>query len=305
MITPTLRSPPLCLLALAGAAIAQPAPPAEAPTPPPSPEIEKARAGTAPPTDAERAEWLFGTRPSAWTIEARPILWFAALGGDIRLGRGGTNVKAEDLRLDRPSVTPGGEFRFREGDLTFGISAFGYSHNNEASAAVAFNAGATAIPAGTRVRSEATVTSGELTGGYRVWGHDFRNDGEPLENAPDVSLRLDIYGGARFINPRVSIATAAATVEESTLLGQPLLGARLQLEMLEKTTLDFSIDYGIWPGDEREFRSVNVHVGFQWRPWGNVGFEFGWRGMFNRIKSSGIDLDGSLQGLTGAVIIRF
>lgn len=311
--------PPFAALLLTSAALAH----APSTTPQPPPEPDKAQGSgplqpatqppppeanlTGAPQGSKQAEkwWLWGDkRPSEWTVQIEPTVWYMGLGGDLRLGSGGggTPFNVADVNMDDPQLSPAGVARLRGGDLTFTFSAFGYSGAESAGARAAFTAGGIPVAVGTPVRTEIDIVSGELAVGYEVyaWPGPHAN-GAP----PDAEVRVDAYGGARFLNFSTDMTIGGAAVSDDGYTIHPLLGARLVLEMFDRCTVDVSVDAGYIPGGSRNATAINAVAGISYRPWGNVGLTFGYRILRIDMEDGSQSFDGSLAGLFANVVIRF
>lgn len=277
--------------------------PAQPATQPPPPEANL----TGAPQESEQAEkwWLWGDkRPSEWTVQLEPTVWYMGLGGDLRLGSGGggTPFNVADVNMDDPEFSPAGVARLRGGDLTFTLSAFGYSGAESAGARSAFTAGGIPVAIGTPVRTEIDIVSGELAVGYEV----FAWPGPQANGAPpEVEARVDVYGGARFLNFSTDMTIGGAAVSDDGYTVHPLLGARLVLDMFDRCTVDVSVDAGYMPGDSRNATAINAVAGISYHPWGNVGLTFGYRILRIDMEDGTQSFDGSLAGLFANVVIRF
>ncbi|MBL0921941.1 MAG: hypothetical protein IBJ10_07410, partial [Phycisphaerales bacterium] len=108
----------------------------------------------------------------------------------------------------------------------------------------------------------------------------------------------------QYMDAQVSSGGGSASGEG--WFAQPMGGARLELELTRKFSVDLCLDGGWWPGDSGGSTSVSVMVGFQWRPWDNVGFQIGFRQMFFTLDDEDeLEYDGSIGGLMGALVLRF
>lgn len=239
-------------------------------------------------------------------MQLEPGVWYMGLGGDMIVG-GGTTFSASDVNIDDPEFSPAGEAHIRGGDLTFSLSAFGYSGDETAGARNAFTAGGIAAAVGTPVRTEIDIVSAELAVGYEVFGWRTKRDCEAsgIDWPQDAEVRIDVYAGARFLNMSTDLTIGGAAVSDEGYTVHPLIGARLTLEMFERTTVDVAADVGYFPGSTRSATAINAVAGFSWRPWGNVGATFGYRILSLQMEDGSQEFDGSLAGLFANVVIRF
>lgn len=261
------------------------------------------------PAPAEKADhwWLWGeSRPTDWTVQLEPGVWYMGLGGDMIVA-GGTTFSASDVNIDDPEFSPAGEAHIRGGDLTFSLSAFGYGGDETAGARNAFTAGGVAAAVGTPVRTEIDIVSAELAVGYEVFGWRTKRDCEAcgLPWPQDAEVRVDVYAGARFLNMSTDLTIGGAAVSDEGYTLHPLIGARFTLEMFERTTVDLAADVGYFPGSTRSATAFNVVAGFSWRPWGNIGATFGYRILSLQMEDGSQEFDGSLAGVFANVVIRF
>ena len=228
------------------------------------------------------------TQPRPWTIQFEPSVWYAALGGDLRL-RNGRRINMDDRAADDPQASPAGELHIRADDLTFTLSGFGFRVDDRAG------------PPG-ELESEIRLASFDATLGFKVWDWRPRIENDTPSN---VLLCLNVYAGARFFHMDVRETIDAVRTDADGAWVHPLVGAKLEMELTRRFSADLALDAGAIPFGSRESYSVSVMVGFQWRPHDNVGVQIGFRQMFFNLEDNDIDFDGSLGGLIGSVVVRF
>ncbi len=289
-------SPILLLAALSATSHAQ----AQEPPQPETPEVTEELADSEAPGKLSESKWLWNDRhPAQWVVQFEPSAWLIGLAGDVRVG-GGTRVDLTSVGADDPAVAPAGELHFRGDIWTVSLSGFAVGIDESEPAAVGFTAGALTVGAGAPVRTEFDYTGLEATLGARIWE-------QPLgdEPAEQVMMRLHVYGGARAHVVDVRFSSGGASAEDSATWVQPLLGAKLELELWDIGSFDVALDYGLWPGGSNDISGLNVIAGFQWRPWGHVGVQVGYRLQIVDGQDGDFEWDGSAAGFYGGAVIRF
>jgi opacity protein-like surface antigen len=270
-----------------------------------------------PPADppAEERPTTFGRDPDRWEISFEPSAWYVGISGKIRLPRSTTSgspagkVTLEDLNLDNPSFEPTAEINARRGDwrATLRAAYFGAERN---ASGLSGSLGDLSFAPGERLRTGLDFTVIELEGAYTFAGSP---RGERENGSFAIDPRLDVVFGARVYNEQWSVTNLDATsgvtsVEESGWFVQPLVGLKLSADLYEELTLDAQMTVGGLPSPDTNY-SVDIVVGFQWRPTRNVGIQMGYRslffGMSEGSESNEFTFDGSLQGLYGGLVLRF
>lgn len=314
--------PPVFLSALllaAGPATAQP--PAE-PAPGPS---------STPPTASSPSTEGFsptGAPDPEWTVRIEPSFWYVAPSGKVKLpassGSGsaasppGDRVKIEQLNLDSPRFEPTGEVHFSggpNGRLRFTFSGATYSiERDDTQADSSFRLGSVSVSSGDTLETSFDFTTVELTGGYRIWGRNFSDAAhtEKPENAVPTIARLYLIGGARFYNTSFELARrsgAPGSAEADQFFGEPIVGARAEIDIARDFTLDLQVSGGGLPLSDSSSYSVDIQAGFQWRPHPNIGIQIGYRQLAFWL-SDGEDADefeynGRLAGLFAGLEIQF
>ncbi len=266
-----------------------------------------AQDGVVPPPDAPAA--APDRRPEAWSLQIEPTFWLAALGGDVNIGGAG-DVSVETLDVDDANPAAAGEIHFRHERLTFTVFGAGVGIDESSTARSAFSAGNLAIAQGAPIDTELDYVNAHATVGYRVWNWPPAAQTDrwkgPAYADSDVTIGLDLVAGARLHWMDVEIRSGGGSAGGDGVFVQPIIGARLELELTRAFSIDLGLDAGWWPGDSSGSTSVSVIVGFQWRPWENVGFQIGFRQMFFDLRDEDeLEYDGSIGGLMAAVVLRF
>jgi hypothetical protein len=268
-----------------------------------------ASAQEAPPDAAQAAPPANDRRPRPWSLQIEPAVWFAAFGGDVNIGGAG-DVDVETLDVDDPNASPAGELHFRRERWTFTLFGAGVSADDDTNARDAFEAGGIAVAEGDPVSTELDFITMHATVGYRLWNWPKAQPPEgwegPAYAESDVTIGLDLYAGARLQWMDFEVRSGGGSADGDGAFVQPIIGARIELELTRQFSVDLGVDAGWWPGDSMGSTSVSVIVGFQWRPWENVGFQIGFRQMFINLEDEDtLEFDGSLGGLMGSIVLRF
>ncbi len=289
-------SPILLLAALSAPVLAQ----AETAQPPTSQPVADSTAPADAPDKSPEDKWLWNDRhPAHWVVQIEPSAWLLGLAGDVRV-RGGTKLALTSVGADDPAVAPAGEVHFRGDIWTVSLSGFAVGVDESEPAATGFTAGALTVGAGAPVRTEFDYTGLEATLSARVWEKALGDD--PDER---VMLRLHVFGGARAHVVDVRFSSGGAGAEDSATWVQPLLGAKLELELWDRASMDVALDYGLWPGGSNDISGFNVIAGFQWRPWSHVGMQVGYRLQIVDGQDGNFEWDGSAAGFYAGAVIRF
>jgi len=243
-----------------------------------------------------------------WIVQIEPMVWVPALDGDLTLPGGAGRADIGLLGLDENEATPGGELHFRSGRLRISLSGFGFLLDETAEAITATSVGGLDIDPGDMVRGEIDFVSAQAVGGWEIWRMDLPRDRDRAQRRT-VSIAVELYGGARFYDVDVSVATSAGAASDDGAWVEPIVGGRLEVDVLDDFTLDFAVDGGLQPFGDRTSSSLDLIVGAHWRPWRHVAFQFGWRQILVDLESGdGADefgFDTSLAGLFGSIVLRF
>jgi hypothetical protein len=258
----------------------------------------------------------------AWTVQAEPSVWYVAPSGKVKLpvksGSGpgsftteGDEVRLERLNLDSPRFEPTGELHlsFDRWRVTFSASTFDLERT-ATTADTSFRLGSVAVAAGDIFSTELELTTVEVTGGYRLWGRDFRAGSRHPEDAVDGVVRVYALAGARFYDLSFDFARAAGgSAGASEFFGEPIAGIRGEAVLAQDFTLDVQVSGGGFALSDSSSYSIDVLAGFQWRPTRHVGVQIGYRQLaYGLASDDGPDefsYRGRLAGLYAGLVIRF
>lgn len=247
-----------------------------------------------------------GWAPRAWTVDIEPMVWFAGLGGNVRLSGGSGKASPGTLGVDDPEATPAGQMFIRADDLTFGLAGFGFDASNTSTAGSGFTIGSLSVSAGDRIDTSFKYTSVEATVMWRVLSCPV-----PQERGDSgVLFTLDVGGGARLYDLDVSVSQVGGDASRSTgTWVEPIATLRFAMEILDDFTVGLGLSAGAQPFGGQTSFSGGVVAGFQWRFVENVGVQFGYRYLYTDLKdgdgSDRFEFDGSLAGLFGSIVFRF
>jgi hypothetical protein len=267
--------------------------------------------GAASSAQTPSGSWPAMNDPDRWTVQISPRVWYLSPGGKIRLpGAGPSNqVKVNDLDLDQARAWPAGEIALKSGDWRFGLAAGHFGLNRETTVAAGFQLGDVTVDAGSRVRTELEWTNVQVTGGYRLYTHDF---GAADANPSRHVLRLDGLLGARFTDLSVNfdrLGGPPARDSADALWIEPIAGAHLEIQIARDFSVDLEVTGGGQPFGDTTAYSLDAVVGFTWRVVDGVGVQIGWRQVVHSLKDgegvAEFGHRGSFAGLFGGVVIRF
>jgi hypothetical protein len=258
--------------------------------------------------DAEGGAPVEAWRPKAWTVQVAPLVWFPGARADVRLPGGSAEAQTEDLELDDPEATAGGELRIRSDELTVYFAGFGYGGDVTATLDDPVSVGGLSFAPGDRVRSELDYASVELWAGWCVFEKVFEG---ATRTEPGVGLRVDVTGGVRLYDVGLEIGAAdgGASAKADETWVEPTVGVVLTFELLDDFTIDLVGNVGALPLGDRSSFSASIATSGQWRIVENVGLELGYRFLYTDLEADDGDEEfgftGSLAGLFGALVIRF
>jgi hypothetical protein len=257
-------------------------------------------------------------------VQIEPSFWYVSPSGDLKLpaksGTGGFTTPGDSvaiarLNLDTPEFEPAGEIHLNSGRWRMTFSGATYSMDRQDTIAdSSFRLGSVVITNGDPMDVNMEFTTVELTGGYRVWGRVFSSPDftQKPENALDSVLRVYVIGGGRFYDvsfdvTRTTAVQASANADE--FFGEPIVGARAEVDLARDFTLDVQLTGGGLPTGDTSSYSVDIQAGFQWRPHPNVGVQIGYRQLAFWLSdgkdASEFEYDGRLAGLFAGLVIRF
>jgi hypothetical protein len=283
------------IVALPFAALAHAQPPSPEPTSPPN---------TAPPV----AEAL-DARASLYQIQVQPRLWYVSVAGDLRLP--GTpavtpSVTLDALNLDSPRTSPYGDATIRFGRWSVNLSAAGSSGDRSTVAQDAGQIGSFAYNAGDPIRSSFDFFTAEASVGYSLgtWGVTPKPD-RSFGFVADIAL----VGGTRLYDISAGVGALSPTTSKADeFFIEPILGARLEMNLAEDFSIDIQSTFGAFPGDRSSF-SWDIEVAFAWRPVPNLGFQVGYRNMYLNLETgegvNTFEWEGGAAGVFAGLQLRF
>ncbi len=234
-----------------------------------------------------------------WTIVLRPSLWRPGLGGDVD-----TNARRLDVRrfdLDDPDIGFTGEAELRTAHVVLRLGGFHFDTTGSGEASSTLTLDKAVAPPDARFRAEADITSGQLTIGRQfTWtiGRDAHHR--------SVDLSLEVYAGARAYDATVSLDPAGGPGDETGgFFLEPLAGARLTLDVLQRGSVRFSADAGAQPFGSRTSASFDLQAVFALSPAPNTEIFVGWRQIVMDLERSDDTLDISLAGLFFGATLSF
>lgn len=265
---------------------------------------------------------------TGWNVQVEPLLWYWSPSGRIRLpatsgsggasaggfGDSGSRVKVAELNLDSPRFSPAGEVHLSIDRFRVSFSGAGYEINRDQSQAdESFRLGASEVVAGDTLDVDFEFITAELTLGYNVWSKDFAADTDASRGlaAKPLVLRTYLLGGVRMYHTDISVrnVSAGTSADASEWFAEPILGARAEVEINEVFTIDLQLSGGYWADSDKSASSIDVAVGFMYRPHPNVGLQIGWRQVaFDLNDGEGVsefEFDGRMAGVYGGIVLRF
>lgn len=276
----------LVLACAAGAPRALADEPAATATPAPAPGPEAAAMATAAQTTttptAGDAAWPRLNDPDRWTVQIQPRAWFVAPSGRLQLPStttAGDRVRLETLNIDTPRISPYGEVSIRADKLRFIFSGAAFDIDRSATAGAAFRLGDVSVGVGESVRTEYDLALFQGGVGYRFYSYDFGAASDQGRGEPGRTvLHLEGLAGVRLYDLDITVSgPAAATTTSEQFFGEAFGGARAEFQIIRDFTIDLELTGGGYADSDRSVLSVDVAVGFTWRPVEAVGVQIGWR----------------------------
>lgn len=212
-----------------------------------------------------------------YRVRLEPAAWFAGLAGEVQLPGSDLTLDFDDLNLDSTGVRPAAEATVLRGPWRVTLRGFSADEEGTTTATFAGSLGNVAFVPGDVLRSEVSMASVELEGGYRFdpFALGKRSDGDPV----DVESWFELVGGARIHSFDFDFAVEGGGNQgESRLLAEPIVGSRWAIEIDRQFTVDVTGTVGGFAldGDTYAF-SVDVIVGGTWRINPNAGVQIGYR----------------------------
>ncbi|RNC82647.1 MAG: hypothetical protein ED559_12985 [Phycisphaera sp.] len=245
--------------------------------------------------------------PLEYTYEIEPFVWFVSPGGDVGYARGTELVDTENLSIDDPALYGGAEFHIIRDKWRFSLLGAVASQNGAAVQSTARTLGPLAVAAGDTVRTEIDINTYSLRTGYRVW--EFEPD--PNERGiPEISSAVEVVAGVRAfdysLESEIIAGGTPGSVEGDMFHLEPIVGAKWEIHFQDQYTIDFSSNFGYLPEiDDQSSSSLDLTVGFKYRPTPNVGAQIGYRLLVFDLESDEVEAEGALAGLYGGIAIRF
>lgn len=246
-----------------------------------------------------------------WTIRLEPYVGYIGPAGDLRLPssttRGG-EVELQALNLDSPRLLPIGRIQAQRGKWRFSISGLGFDASDRGAVqAAAGQLGGIPFASGDRLVSDLSYQTFDLLASYRVWDH--RSDTD-ANGRTRLGVGIDLIGGLRFhhadfeVRIQPVIAPGAGTpllASADEFFLEPVIGARLELDILEQFGMEVESVAGGFGFDDRSSFSFSIDAGFVYRPAPPVGLKVGYRLMvFDLADGEGaqeFEWSGSMAGL--------
>lgn len=241
-----------------------------------------------------------------YSIEVEPTLWYASMSGKIQLPggpAGDPTVSLDDLNADSPRATPFGQVRVNAGSWLFDLSAFSTSADRSTTAQFAGQLGSFSFNPGDPISTSVDLSSAQFLAGYRFgpWPSGKTSDGSPMW-VPS----LVVLGGARVYDTEIGIgATSPTTSKSDEFFIEPVLGARLEMDITKSFSINVESSFGWMPGGHETF-SWDISSGFVWRPVEHFGIQLGYRNLWFELDSgNGTRWDGGIAGLYAGIQLRF
>ncbi|MFN0011490.1 MAG: hypothetical protein ACKVS8_07585 [Phycisphaerales bacterium] len=268
-------------------------------------------AAQAPAPDAG-PEWPDMASPNDYVVQLQPRVWYVSPGGKLSLpsttGVAGGYIRTNDLDLDQPRISPYAEMSIKADAWRFTFSGADYSLSHDATAPFAFTLGSTPVAGGAAFHTDFDFATFNLSAAYRFYEIDFGAEGG--DAADQYVLRLEALGGIRFYDLDIRIRnTLGSTSGTDQFYGEPFAGARTEFQIARDFSIDLELTAGGLPVEDHSVYSIDVAVGFSWRPVDAVAVQIGWRQLaFSMEDDSGprqFKYEGTLAGLFAGVVIRF
>lgn len=250
-----------------------------------------------------------------WEASIEPAAWFVGAGGSVKVPGSGSISPAKttltDLNMDGTQLTPAGELCLRRGDWGVQVRGFIFSTTNIATGTLSAPIGDVQISPSDSVETTLDFTAFEVEGTYRLW----HADRAPLEKGGhNLHADVDLVFGGRLYDVELAVQRLTPGIGPSNddvreTFIEPLVGAKLKLEINEQFDVDVLLSVGGLPLGDRSSLSVDAMAGFTWRPLENVGVQVGYRQLaFILEEGSGSEqfrYPGALAGLSFGVMFRF
>lgn len=244
-----------------------------------------------------------------WTLQFEPSVWYSSPGGQLALPgapAGTETVYLDVLNLDSPRASPAGELHLYSEDWTLSLSGFRTELENRGFvASSAFDIGGVSLLPGERAFASMTFTSVDALVSRRV-ALPPSLAGEP---GGGFAARLDLKGGARLMDVGFDLSAPGGGQSYHGFYLQPVIGAKLTMDLTPRFTIDLQLDAGAFPGGGRESWSYDIIAGFMYRPTDNLAVQIGYRDLAYELREGSSDdrflYRGALQGLYAGAVLRF
>lgn len=252
------------------------------------------------PAPVEATAWDPSDR---WTVQIEPMVWFAAMKGDVTF-RNGSTFELQQVDMDEVHAAPAGRFSLRASRWTFEFSGASVGFEDDGRADTDIDTGTFTVAAGDRVDFDLTYSAFKLTAGYAF---------DPIirDDESEVALWVDAYGGVQLYHLDFEFGPSGAddriNVEEAWL--EPLVGVRFNINLPRGFEVGVSLDAGAAINGGTGF-AWDISPSFRWFPMENktVAIEVGFRHLAADL-STGDDEDFQFDtftaGLFASVVIRF
>jgi len=239
-------------------------------------------------------------RDHRWTVSFEPSIWVPALQGEIGVG-GSPVFDVDAIDIDENEATPFGRFFIRSGDLSIEFSGFSFNNDQTATASAPVTIGGTGVGAGGAVAYDLTMTSFELTAGYRLWTLPVGKNNPDIEKATDdLEVWIDGYAGVRGFEVDLDFSTPAG-VSQGLEDIHAIVGVSLNMDLPNDFGVRFSADGGGGSGGS----SFDFTVSFDYEVVEHVTAQIGYRYLRTDLEDNGFTYDVALAGLFASVAIRF
>jgi hypothetical protein len=262
----------------------------------------------------ESALTLRAGRP--WSVQVEPMLWGTSPSGKLRLPGGsggeGDEVEIAELNLDTPRASPLGKVSFKADEWLVSFSGAAFSLSREETPAdTAFRLGDVEVGVGDALDVDFDYATAEVSIGRRVYWRDF--NGFSLDPASGTPVRLSVYalGGLRLydLDAAVRNVTDGGFASSQQVFIEPMIGGRAIADLAEDFAIDLQVSGGYYADSDRSVSSLDISLGFVWRPHDNVGVQLGWRQLLSWMEdgddASLFSYNGGLAGLYTGVVITF
>ncbi len=248
-----------------------------------------------------------------WTVRLEPAVWLVSPSGSVRLpGASSKSVRIEQLNIDTPEVRPSGEIHLSTDRWRLSFFGSEYDQRTRFVSEDPFQVGNVDIDVGDTVQVDFDFTIVEAAAGYRVWTHDFDENSSNFAKTIDADLQLYLIGGLRLYDIDFDVREIGGEGGRSAtdqLFIEPIIGVRGELELMRDFTIDLQMSGGGYFDSDRTTASVDIVVGFQWRPHPNVGVQIGWRQVAYWLDdgdgADAFEYNGGMAGIQGGLVIRF